>query len=75
MEKISDAITEAFGNDLICFFNDDNKTKLILRLHIVINPDEELNNTVEKMTDDVFLKCIEVNMLSSMKLLVSKNTE
>ncbi|KAH0626104.1 hypothetical protein JD844_000864 [Phrynosoma platyrhinos] len=55
MEQIAEKINAGFGDDLNCIFNDDNAEKL----------EEEV---VDKMDDDVFLRCIESNMLTDMTL-------
>ncbi|KAK6195965.1 hypothetical protein SNE40_001281 [Patella caerulea] len=71
MEQISEKITAGFGDDLNCIFNDDNAEKLVLRIRIM-NSDEskfqEEEDVVDKMEDDVFLRCIEANLLSDMSL-------
>uniref|UniRef100_A0A1B6E299 DNA-directed RNA polymerase subunit n=1 Tax=Clastoptera arizonana TaxID=38151 RepID=A0A1B6E299_9HEMI len=71
MEQISEKINAGFGDDLNCIFNDDNAEKLVLRIRIM-NSDEnkmaEEEETVDKMEDDMFLRCIEANMLSDMTL-------
>ncbi|KAI0233692.1 DNA-directed RNA polymerase II subunit RPB1 [Lamellibrachia satsuma] len=71
MEQISEKITAGFGDDLNCIFNDDNAEKLVLRIRIM-NSDEnkmqEEEEQVDKMEDDVFLRCIEANMLTDMTL-------
>ncbi|KAM7302594.1 DNA-directed RNA polymerase II subunit RPB1-like [Ixodes scapularis] len=71
MEQIAEKINAGFGDDLNCIFNDDNAEKLVLRIRIMNNDgskyqDEE--EQVDKMEDDVFLRCIEANMLSDMTL-------
>jgi DNA-directed RNA polymerase II subunit RPB1 len=75
MEQIAEKINAGFGDDLNCIFNDDNAEKLVLRIRIMNsedgskfggNPDEE--DTADKMEDDMFLRCIEANMLSDMTL-------
>ncbi|GAB6021132.1 DNA-directed RNA polymerase II subunit RPB1 [Chamberlinius hualienensis] len=71
MEQISEKINAGFGDDLNCIFNDDNAEKLVLRIRIM-NSDEskfqDEEEQVDKMEDDVFLRCIEANMLSDMTL-------
>ncbi|KAG1660851.1 DNA-directed RNA polymerase II subunit RPB1 [Nymphon striatum] len=71
MEQIAEKINAGFGDDLNCIFNDDNAEKLVLRIRIM-NSDEnkfqEEEEQVDKMEDDVFLRCIEANMLSDMTL-------
>jgi DNA-directed RNA polymerase II subunit RPB1 len=76
MEAISEKINAGFGDDLNCIFNDDNADKLILRIRIMNGEDGKMNggddeDTVDKMEDDMFLRCIEANMLSDMTLQVS----
>ncbi|XP_050438042.1 DNA-directed RNA polymerase II subunit RPB1-like [Adelges cooleyi] len=75
MEAISEKINAGFGDDLNCIFNDDNSDKLILRIRIMNLDDGKMNGRaededdgVEKMEDDMFLRCIEANMLSDMTL-------
>ena len=72
MEQIAEKINAGFGEDLNCIFNDDNAEKLILRIRIVNNDDgKEAGERAEqwdRMDDDVFLRCIESNMLSDMTL-------
>lgn len=75
MEAISEKINAGFGDDLNCIFNDDNADKLILRIRIMNGEDGKMNggddeDTVDKMEDDMFLRCIEANMLSDMTLQV-----
>ncbi|KAK2510963.1 hypothetical protein Q9966_016770 [Columba livia] len=71
MEQIAEKINAGFGDDLNCIFNDDNAEKLVLRIRIM-NSDEnkmqEEEEVVDKMDDDVFLRCIESNMLTDMTL-------
>ncbi|XP_052784228.1 DNA-directed RNA polymerase II subunit RPB1-like [Mya arenaria] len=71
MESISEKITAGFGDDLNCIFNDDNAEKLVLRLRIMNSDDSKMHDEEEaadKMEDDVFLRCIEANLLSDMSL-------
>eukprot|EP00057_Strongylocentrotus_purpuratus_P012996 XP_011667470.1 PREDICTED: DNA-directed RNA polymerase II subunit RPB1 isoform X2 [Strongylocentrotus purpuratus] len=71
MEQIAEKINAGFGDDLNCIFNDDNAEKLVLRIRIM-NSDEnkfqDEEEQVDKMEDDVFLRCIESNMLTDMTL-------
>lgn len=74
MEQISEKINAGFGDDLNCIFNDDNAEKLVLRIRIMNSDDNKMadeEETVDKMEDDMFLRCIEANMLSDMTLQVS----
>lgn len=70
MEQIAEKISAGFGDDLNCIFNDDNAEKLVLRIRIM-NPEEksaEDEEQVDKMEDDVFLRCIESSLLSDITL-------
>ncbi|XP_064456621.1 DNA-directed RNA polymerase II subunit RPB1-like [Ornithodoros turicata] len=71
MEQIAEKINAGFGDDLNCIFNDDNAEKLVLRIRIMNSEDSKFQDEeeqVDKMEDDVFLRCIEANMLSDMTL-------
>lgn len=71
MEQIADKINLGFGEDLNCIFNDDNAEKLVLRIRIMNSDDkmtEEEEQSVDRMEDDVFLRCIEASMLSDITL-------
>ncbi|XP_054269431.1 DNA-directed RNA polymerase II subunit RPB1-like [Macrosteles quadrilineatus] len=71
MEQISEKINAGFGDDLNCIFNDDNAEKLVLRIRIMNSDDNKMadeEETLDKMEDDMFLRCIEANMLSDMTL-------
>lgn len=73
MEQISEQITNYFGSDLNCIFNDDNAEKLILRIRVMHGgadktEGEDAEEMVDKMPDDQFLKLIEQNILSDMTL-------
>ncbi|XP_076336415.1 RNA polymerase II subunit RpII215 [Tachypleus tridentatus] len=71
MEQIAEKINAGFGDDLNCIFNDDNAEKLVLRIRIMNNDESKFQDEeqqVDKMEDDVFLRCIEANMLSDMTL-------
>ncbi|KAK6963030.1 DNA-directed RNA polymerase II subunit RPB1 [Biomphalaria glabrata] len=71
MEQISEKIQSGFGDDLNCIFNDDNAEKLVLRIRIMNSDNtkyQDAKEVVDKMEDDVFLRCIEANLLSDMSL-------
>lgn len=71
MEQIAEKVNAGFGDDLNCIFNDDNAEKLVLRIRIMNSDDGkfgEEEEQVDKMEDDMFLRCIEANMLSDMTL-------
>ena len=69
--QIAEEVNADFGDDLNCIFNDDSAKKLVLRFRIM-NSEEgkfsEEEKQVDKMEDDMFLRCIETNMLSDMTL-------
>merc|ERR1712241_526914 len=70
-EQISEKINAGFGDDLNCIFNDDNAEKLVLRIRIMNTEDKDDGgdeDQADKMEDDMFLRCIEANMLSDMTL-------
>ncbi|CAG2112106.1 unnamed protein product, partial [Medioppia subpectinata] len=69
MEAIAEKINAGFGEDLNCIFNDDNAETLVLRIRIM-NSEEKMEEEeqVDKMEDDVFLRCIESSMLSDITL-------
>jgi len=72
MEQIAEKINAGFGDDLNCIFNDDNADKLVLRIRIMNGEDNKFQDneedTVDKMEDDVFLRCIESSLLSDIAL-------
>ena len=71
MEQISEKINAGFGDDLNCIFNDDNAEKLVLRIRIMNSEEggkDDEEDQADKMEDDMFLRCIEANMLSDMTL-------
>lgn len=72
MEQIAEKINAGFGDDLNCIFNDDNSEKLVLRIRIMNKGDNKFGmdseEDMEKMEEDMFLRCIESNMLSELTL-------
>ncbi|KAG5670017.1 hypothetical protein PVAND_000304 [Polypedilum vanderplanki] len=72
MEQIAEKINAGFGDDLNCIFNDDNSDKLVLRIRIMNKGDNKFGmdgeEDMEKMDEDMFLRCIESNMLSELTL-------
>ncbi|KAM9250270.1 LOW QUALITY PROTEIN: DNA-directed RNA polymerase II subunit RPB1-like [Cariama cristata] len=70
MEQIAEKINAGFGDDLNCIFNDDNAEKLVLRIRIMNSDENKMQEEEEVVTrdDDVFLRCIESNMLTDMTL-------
>lgn len=69
MADVAEKINAEFRGDLTCIFTDDNAEKLLLRIRIVndeaASKDEGAGAGSE---DDVFLKRIESNMLTQLKL-------
>ena len=77
MEQISEKINAGFGDDLNCIFNDDNAEKLVLRIRIMNSDDSKFSDEdeqMDRMEDDMFLRCIESNMLSDMTLQVGQKS-
>jgi DNA-directed RNA polymerase II subunit RPB1 len=73
MEQIAEKINHHFGDDLNCIFNDDNAEKLVLRIRLMSGDDSKFQGGEEdelenKMEDDMFLRCLESNLLSDMAL-------
>lgn len=70
MEMIADRIHNGFGNDVHTIYTDDNAEKLVFRLRIAGEDKgaDTQEEQVDKMEDDVFLRCIEANMLSDLTL-------
>ncbi|CAD5225568.1 unnamed protein product [Bursaphelenchus okinawaensis] len=69
MESIARRITEGFGSDLHVIYTDDNSEDLVFHIRLTKNPAEkETEEQLDKMEDDVFLRCIETNMLSDLAL-------
>jgi len=72
MEQIAEKISGHFGDDLNCIFNDDNAEKLVMRIRLMSNEDQkyqaEEEEQLDKMEDDMFLRCLEANLLSDMTL-------
>jgi len=67
MADVAARISDEFHNDLTCIFTDDNAEKLLLRIRIV---NDEASKAEEggASEDDVFLKRIESNMLTQLRL-------
>lgn len=80
MTEIRQEIQKEYGDDLHVIHSDDNADNLILRIRIVNdvpfnaavddqgNPIEEAEDVEMGQEDDVFLKRLEKNMLTSLKL-------
>ncbi|XP_068728449.1 DNA-directed RNA polymerase II subunit RPB1-like [Montipora capricornis] len=71
MEQISEKINLEFGDDLNSICSDYNTEKLVLRIRIMNNDDGKCQTEEEqlnKMDDDMFLSCIEANLLTDMTL-------
>lgn len=72
MSEIASQIESEYGQDIGCIFTDDNADRLILRIRIMNDEEEKLQQGAEDaqvgQEDDVFLKRVEQNMLNQMKL-------
>ncbi|CAI4228736.1 unnamed protein product [Auanema sp. JU1783] len=69
MEQIADKIHQGFGDDLNVIYTDDNAEKLVFRIRLTNQDDKGAEEEqIDKMEDDVFLRCIESNMLSDLTL-------
>ncbi|KAI6236689.1 DNA-directed RNA polymerase subunit [Aphelenchoides besseyi] len=69
MEGISRKIIEGFGNDLQVIYSDDNADNLVFHIRLTKHPQEkQAEEQMDKMEDDVFLRCIETNMLTDLTL-------
>ncbi|KAJ0410245.1 hypothetical protein P43SY_002577 [Pythium insidiosum] len=71
MSEIASQIEAEYGQDLSCIFTDDNADKLVLRIRIMSDEEEKLQRTTDPVVgqeDDTFLKRVEHNMLTQMKL-------
>ena len=74
MRDVAEEINKDFKDDLNVIFSDDNAEKLVLRLRVV-NDDVPLKETevMSDQEDDNFLKKIEANLLTMLKLRGIKN--
>ncbi|OZJ04949.1 DNA-directed RNA polymerase II subunit rpb1 [Bifiguratus adelaidae] len=62
-------ISEDFRNDLHVIGSDENSEKLVIRCRIMLNDeDKEAEDADDAQTEDVFLRKLEANMLSSIGL-------
>uniref|UniRef100_A0A915EMG4 DNA-directed RNA polymerase n=1 Tax=Ditylenchus dipsaci TaxID=166011 RepID=A0A915EMG4_9BILA len=61
-------IHAAFGEDLKVVFADDNAEKLVFHLRLSSQAGKDSEEQIDKMEDDVFLRCIETNLLSDLTL-------
>ena len=71
MDEIAARITEDYANDIHVIYSDDNAEKLVLRIRIVTDEEDkalEQDESFNGQEDDVFLKRLEKNMLSKLKL-------
>lgn len=70
-ENIASQIFKDWGTDLKCLYTDPNAPNLVLRIHLINNPEEEKGAEGAATgggDEDVFLKSIEENMLDRMAL-------
>jgi len=71
MQEIAAKMAESYGNDLHVIFTDDNAENLVLRIRIVSDEEDKLRDQEDVAVgqeDDVFLKRLERNMLTSLVL-------
>ena len=70
LERISEKISEGFGDCLNVIFSDDNAEKPVLRIRLVDENSSSLNQNEDptRMHDDIFLRCLESSMLSDLTL-------
>uniref|UniRef100_A0A915EMD6 DNA-directed RNA polymerase n=1 Tax=Ditylenchus dipsaci TaxID=166011 RepID=A0A915EMD6_9BILA len=68
MEAVAEKIHAAFGEDLKVVFADDNAEKLVFHLRLSSQAGKDSEEQIDKMEDDVFLRCIETNLLSDLTL-------
>lgn len=71
MGEIAAQVEAEYGQDLSCIFTDDNADRLVLRIRIMSDEEEKLQRSGETAVgqeDDTFLKRVEHNMLTQMKL-------
>ncbi|GMF25445.1 unnamed protein product [Phytophthora lilii] len=71
MGEIAAQVESEYGQDLSCIFTDDNADRLVLRIRIMSDEEEKLQRSGETAVgqeDDTFLKRVEHNMLTQMKL-------
>jgi DNA-directed RNA polymerase II subunit RPB1 len=66
MQDIYDRIQQEYAGELHCIYSDDNDDKLILRLRIMNDEENQIND--EQMSKWRFLKDLEANMLDSLWL-------
>uniref|UniRef100_A0A915EP63 RNA polymerase Rpb1 domain-containing protein n=1 Tax=Ditylenchus dipsaci TaxID=166011 RepID=A0A915EP63_9BILA len=65
---VAEKIHAAFGEDLKVVFADDNAEKLVFHLRLSSQAGKDSEEQIDKMEDDVFLRCIETNLLSDLTL-------
>lgn len=71
MAEVAARIGDEFDRDLQVLANDDNAEHLVIRCRIVNDPADKLGgeeDSASQIEEDVFLKRIEANMLSSVSL-------
>ncbi|KAH9118936.1 hypothetical protein AeMF1_008136, partial [Aphanomyces euteiches] len=71
MKEIALQIEHEYGQDLSCIYTDDNADKLVLRIRIMSDEEEKLQRSGDASVgqeDDTFLKRVEHNMLTQMRL-------
>merc|ERR1719234_1484104 len=70
LETIAERIQSGFGDGLHIIFNDDNADKLILRIRIVdtLANSIKVNENIERIDDEVFLRHIETTLFNDITL-------
>ncbi|CAF4361552.1 unnamed protein product [Rotaria sp. Silwood2] len=71
MEKISEKISQAFGDCLNVIYNDDNAEKLVLRIRIINQVKSSTQydqKNITRMDDNTFLRYLEPSILTDLTL-------
>ncbi|CAF3867330.1 unnamed protein product [Rotaria sordida] len=71
MEKISEKISQDFGDCLNVIYSDDNAEKLVLRIRIIDQVESSTREDRKDIThidDNIFLQCLESSILSDLTL-------
>ncbi|RHY96943.1 hypothetical protein DYB37_002077 [Aphanomyces astaci] len=71
MKEIALQIENEYGQDLSCIYTDDNADKLVLRIRIMSEEEDKVSQNGSASVgqeDDTFLKRVEHNMLTQMRL-------
>lgn len=70
MEAIAEKIRESYHDDLQVIYTDDNADKLVFHIRISNQSQDKEGEEemIDKMEDDILLRCIETSMLSDLTL-------